>query len=64
MASVASRNITAEAARLEVIAMGAGVALACTHETAEEMHRALVAEYLERKHSRGLLARTLSLFSL
>ena len=64
MASVASRNTTAEAARLEEIAIGAGAALACMHQTAEEMHRALVAEYLARKQSRGLWARTLSLFSL
>ena len=64
MASVASRNMNAEAARLETIAAGAGSALACIHQSAEEMHRALVAEYLERKHSRGLWARTLSLLSL
>jgi hypothetical protein len=64
MASVASRNSTAEAARLEEIAIGAGTALACIHQSAEEMHRALIAEYLARKQSRGLWARTLSLFSL
>lgn len=66
MASVESRNILAEAARLEAVAYGAGAALACIHETAEELHRALVSEYLERKQSRGMWARmrALSLFSL
>jgi hypothetical protein len=64
MASVASRSKSDEAARLEAIAIGAGSALACIHQSAEEMHRALVAEYLERKHSRGLVARTLRFFSL
>ncbi|MBX3520420.1 MAG: hypothetical protein KF835_10445 [Xanthobacteraceae bacterium] len=64
MASVESRNIVAEEARLEAIARGAGAALACVHETAEEMHRALVSEYLARKQSRGMFARALSLFSL
>jgi hypothetical protein len=66
MASVESRNILAEAARLEAVANGAGAALACIHETAEELHRALVNEYLERKQSRGMWARmrALSLFSL
>jgi hypothetical protein len=64
MASVASRNPVAEAARLEEIAIGAGAALACMHQTAEEMHRALVADYLARKQARGLWTRTLSLLSL
>jgi hypothetical protein len=66
MASVESRNIVTEAARLEAIAQNAGAALACIHETAEELHRSLVSEYLERKQSRGVWARmrALSLFSL
>lgn len=66
MASVESRNILAEAARLEAVAQGAGSALACVHENAEEMHRALVSEYLERKQNRGVWARmrALSFFSL
>jgi hypothetical protein len=66
MASVESRNIIAEAARLEAIAHGAGEALACIHETAEELHRALISEYLARKQQRGVWARmrALSLFSL
>lgn len=66
MASVESRNILAEAARLEAVAHGAGSALACVHETAEELHRSLVNEYLARKQGRGVWARmrALSLFSL
>lgn len=66
MASVESRNILDQEARLEAIAQGAGTALACIHETAEDLHRALVSEYLARKHSRGMWARmrALSLFSL
>jgi hypothetical protein len=66
MASVESRNIAVEAARLEAVAHGAGSALACIHETAEDLHRALVSEYLQRKQSRSVWARVraLSLFSL
>ena len=66
MASVESRNLPAEAARLEAVAHGAGAALACVHETAEELHRALVREYLERKQQRGVWARmrAFNLFSL
>ncbi len=66
MASVESRNIRDQEARLEAIAQGAGSALACIHETAEDLHRALVSEYLARKQSRGMWARVraLSLFSL
>lgn len=66
MANVESRNIVTEAARLEAMAQYAGAALACIHETADELHRALVSEYLERKQNRGLWARmrALSLFSL
>lgn len=66
MASVESRNIAVEAARLEAIAHGAGEALACLHETAEDLHRSLVREFLERKQGRGMWARmrALSLFSL
>ncbi len=66
MASIESRNILAEAARLEAIAHGAGEALACAYESAEDLHKSLVSEYLARKHSWGRWARTraLSLFSL
>ncbi len=66
MASVESHSFTDEAARLEAAARSAGAALACVHETAEDLHRALVSEYLERKQRRGLWARmrAFSLFSL
>jgi hypothetical protein len=66
MASVESRDIAAEAARLEAIALGAGEALACAHENAEELHRSLVREFFERKQKRGVWARmrAMSLFSL
>lgn len=66
MASVESRNIVAEAARLEAIAHNAGEALACTHDNAEEFHRSLVREFFERKQRLGLWARmrSLNLFSL
>ncbi|MBX3523625.1 MAG: hypothetical protein KF807_10495 [Xanthobacteraceae bacterium] len=65
MASVESRNIVAEEARLEAIARGAGAALACMHETAEDLHRALVSEYLQRKQGQGFWSRmrALSIFS-
>lgn len=65
MASVASRNLTTEAARLEAIAIGAGSALACIHQSADEMHRALVHDFLERQKRRGIWSRvrTLGLFS-
>jgi hypothetical protein len=66
MASVESRNILAEAARLEAIAHGAGEALACFYETAEDLHKSLVSDYLQRKQGWGRWARmrALSLFSL
>lgn len=66
MASVESRNILDQVQRLEAIAQNAGAALACIHETAEDLHRSLVSEYLARKQGRGMWARmrALSLFSL
>lgn len=66
MASVESRSIVAEAARLEAAAQSAGAALACMHESADDLHRALVSEYLTRKQRWGVWARmrTLSLFSI
>lgn len=66
MASVASQDLSAEAARLEAIALGAGEALACTHDNAEELHQSLIREFFERKQKRGVWARmrSLSLFSL
>jgi hypothetical protein len=37
---------TLELARLDAAAQGAGYALACVHQSAEEFHRALVRRYL------------------
>lgn len=37
---------TLELARLDAAAEGAGCALACVHQSAEEFHRALVRGYL------------------
>ncbi len=34
-----------ELARLDAAAAGAGCALACVHQSAEEFHRALIAKY-------------------
>lgn len=66
MTSASYRNVTAEAAKLEAIAASAGSALACVHESAEEMHRSLVRDYLQRKQERGFWSRlrSLSLFAL
>lgn len=66
MASVESRQILAEAERLEAVALGAREALACMHDNADELHRSLIREFFERKQSRGVWARmrALSLFSL
>lgn len=66
MASVVFQDLSAEAARLEAIALGAGEALACTHESADELHQSLIREFFERKQKRGVWARmrSLSLFSL
>ena len=36
---------TLELARLDAAAAGAGCALACVHQSAEEFHRALIAKY-------------------
>jgi len=41
-----SRAIDADLARLEAAAAGAGCALACSHQSADEFHRALIRDYL------------------
>jgi hypothetical protein len=46
MAMGASRASNADLARLETAAALAGCALACTHQSAEEFHSALIREYL------------------
>jgi hypothetical protein len=46
MAMGATRALNADLARLEAAAALAGCALACTHQSAEEFHSALIREYL------------------
>ena len=45
MAEVANGNIYADLARLDEEAARAGYALACRHETAEELHHDMVQRY-------------------
>jgi hypothetical protein len=45
MAEVANGNIYADLARLDKEAARAGCALACRHETAEDLHRDMVRRY-------------------
>lgn len=56
-----ARNQSQQAARLEAIALRAGAALGCTHQSAEELHRALVRDYLKRLDERSLWARLRSM---
>lgn len=49
----AERRSTAELARLDAAAKGAGLALVCPHQSADELHGALVRDYLNR-HSHGV----------
>jgi hypothetical protein len=46
MATQATRDVGTELARLRTAAEGAGMALVCSHETSEELHRYLVHAYL------------------
>jgi hypothetical protein len=46
MAMGATKASNADLARLETAAALAGCALACTHQSAEEFHSALIREYL------------------
>jgi hypothetical protein len=46
MAMQANGNISATLARLSEDAARAGCALACEHESADELHRSLVKKYL------------------
>ena len=46
MAMGATRTLQANLARLESAAAGAGLALVCSHQSAEEFHSALVSDYL------------------
>jgi hypothetical protein len=46
MTTSAARKMTDQLARLNVAAEWAGCALACVHQSADELHRALVRDYL------------------
>ena len=52
MAIGIGRASNADLARLETAAAGAGFALACAHQTAEEFHRALISDYLNLRSRR------------
>ena len=54
----------AELARLDLAAEGAGFALACTHQSAEELHRALIGKYLDLRARRRVLVCCLPLIAL
>ena len=46
MAIQPTRDVDAALARLNSAAQSAGMALVCSHESSEELHRTLVREYL------------------
>jgi len=46
MAMGMTRAVNADLARLEAAAAGAGCALVCAHQSAEEFHSALIRDYL------------------
>ena len=52
MAIGAGRALNSDLARLETAATGAGFALGCDHQSAEELHRALVSDYLSLRSRR------------
>ena len=41
------RKLDARLQRLEAAAQGAGRAMVCPHQSADELHRALISEYLQ-----------------
>jgi hypothetical protein len=51
---------TLELARLDAAAAGAGCALACAYQSAEEFHRALIAKYRALHPRRGPLGLTVA----
>jgi hypothetical protein len=57
-----SRTIHERLARLEAAAEGAGRALVCPHQTAEEFHRALIGDYLRGHAFRQLAGFAAGLF--
>lgn len=56
-----SRAIDADLARLEAAAAGAGCALACSHQSADEFHHALIRDYLNAHASRRVAIYVLTL---
>jgi hypothetical protein len=46
MAIQPTRDVDAALARLNSAAQGAGLAMVCSHDTSEELHRSLVRQYL------------------
>ncbi len=46
MTTRASRQLNARLERLEAAAQGAGCALICPHQSSDELHRALIGDYL------------------
>jgi hypothetical protein len=54
-----NRQSTAELARLDAAARGAGLALVCPHQSSDELHGALVRDYLsQRSHGVSFYALT------
>ncbi len=47
MTTRTTRELDARLQRLEAAAQGAGWALVCPHQSADEFHRALIGEYLQ-----------------
>jgi hypothetical protein len=60
-----TKNLNTRLARLEAAAAGAGCALICAHQSAEEFHRALIGDYLRDHASRqtGLFVAALALLA-
>ena len=54
MATTTART-SAELARLDHAAEGAGLALVCAYQSAEELHRALIGKYLNLRARRRAL---------
>jgi hypothetical protein len=46
MTTRTSRELNAHLERLEAAAAGAGCALVCPHQSSEELHHALIGDYL------------------
>ena len=47
MTTRATRKLDERLERLEAAAQGAGCAMICPHQSADELHRALIGEYLQ-----------------